>query len=159
MLDDLDDIGQYLTGKYFGYDYEVFSMLSLNAAGKVLGFDILSSGNVSEVTISLRDIVETVLKRKANCVVIAHNHPGGVALPSNEDVKMTEMIFNTLRTINVALLDHIIIVDDDYVSLRQSRCFNYMFEDGDVPSLVRTQLERQRELQEQGMQQQGQEQL
>lgn len=159
VLDDLDDIGQYLTGKYFGYDYEVFSMLSLNAAGKVLGFDILSSGNVSEVTISLRDIVETVLKIKANCVVIAHNHPGGVALPSNEDVKMTEMIFNTLRTINVALLDHIIIVDDDYVSLRQSRCFNYMFEDGDVPSLVRTQLERQRELQEQGMQQQGQEQL
>ena len=120
VLKDIDDISQYLLGKYFGYDKEVFSMLSLNASGKVLG-------NVSEVTVSVRDIVEVVLKRRAVCVAIAHNHPGGVALPSEEDIKITELIDRTLKNINAKLLDHVIIAGDDYVSMAQSRCFDYIF--------------------------------
>ena len=127
VLKDIDDISQYLLGKYFGYDKEVFSMLSLNASGKVLGYDVLSSGNVSEVTVSVRDIVEVVLKRRAVCVDIAHNHPGGVALPSEEDIKITELIDRTLKNINAKLLDHVIIAGDDYVSMAQSRCFDYIF--------------------------------
>ena len=121
-------------GKYFGYENEVFSILSLSASGKVLGFDVLSSGNVSEVSVSMRDVVETVIKRKAVCAVIAHNHPGGVALPSGDDVKITEMIFNALKHINIALIDHIIIVNDDYVSLAQSTCFDYLFKGGEAPT-------------------------
>ena len=127
VLKDIDDISQYLLGKYFGYEKEVFSMLSLNASGKVLGYDVLSSGNVSEVTVSVRDIVEVVLKRRAVCVAIAHNHPGGVALPSEEDIKITELIDRTLKNINAKLLDHVIIAGDDYVSMAQSRCFDYIF--------------------------------
>lgn len=127
VLKDIDDISQYLLGKYFGYDKEVFSMLSLNASGKVLGYDVLSSGNVSEVTVSVRDIVEVVLKRRAVCVAIAYNHPGGVALPSEEDIKITELIDRTLKNINAKLLDHVIIAGDDYVSMAQSRCFDYIF--------------------------------
>ena len=127
VLKDIDDISQYLLGKYFGYDKEVFSMLSLNASGKVLGYDVLSSGNVSEVTVSVRDIVEVVLKRRAVCVAIAHNPPGGVALPSEEDIKITELIDRTLKNINAKLLDHVIIAGDDYVSMAQSRCFDYIF--------------------------------
>lgn len=127
VLKNIDDISQYLLGKYFGYDKEVFSMLSLNASGKVLGYDVLSSGNVSEVTVSVRDIVEVVLKRRAVCVAIAHNHPGGVALPSEEDIKITELIDRTLKNINAKLLDHVIIAGDDYVSMAQSRCFDYIF--------------------------------
>lgn len=137
ILNSLDEMAMYIFGKYFGYDKEVFSMLSLNAAGKVLGFDVLSSGNVSEVSVSVRDVVETALKRKAVSVVIAHNHPGGVALPSGEDIKMTEMIFNTLRHINVFLLDHVIVANDDYVSLVQSRCFNYIFDENNAPSPIK----------------------
>lgn len=127
VLKDIDDISQYLLGKYFGYDKEVFSMLSLNASGKALGYDVLSSGNVSEVTVSVRDIVEVVLKIRAVCVAIAHNHPGGVALPSEEDIKITELIDRTLKNINAKLLDHVIIAGDDYVSMAQSRCFDYIF--------------------------------
>ena len=127
VLKDIDDISQYLLGKYFGYDKEVFSMLSLNASGKVLGYDVLSSGNVSEVTVSVRDIVEVVLKRRAVCVAIAHNDPGGVALPSEEDIKITELIDRTLKNINAKLLDHVIIAGDDYVSMAKSRCFDYIF--------------------------------
>lgn len=127
VLKNIDDISQYLLGKYFGYDKEVFSMLSLNASGKVLGYDVLSSGNVSEVTVSVRDIVEVVLKRRAVCVAIAHNYPGGVALPSEEDIKITELIDRTLKNINAKLLDHVIIAGDDYVSMAQSRCFDYIF--------------------------------
>lgn len=134
VLNSLDEMAEYIVGKYFGYDKEVFSVLSMNAAGKVVGFDILSSGNVSEVSVSVRDIVETAIKRKAVCVVIAHNHPGGVALPSKEDISMTEMIFNTLKRINIYLADHVIIANDDYVSLAQSDCFKCIFELGEAPS-------------------------
>ena len=145
VLNTIDEMSQYIIGKYFGYNNEVFSMLSMNASGKVLGFDIISSGNVSEVSVSLRDVVETALKRKAACTIIAHNHPGGVALPSGDDIKVTEMIYNTLKQVNVILLDHVIIADDDYVSMLQSTCFNYLFrgesapppkkdEDGDSPA-------------------------
>ncbi len=129
-----EEIARFILGKYFGYDSEVFSILSLSASGKVLGFDVLSSGNVSEVSVSMRDVVETVIKRKAVCAVIAHNHPGGVALPSGDDVKITEMIFNALKHINIALIDHIIIVDNDYVSLAQSTCFDYLFKGGEAPT-------------------------
>lgn len=53
--------------------------------------------------------------------------PGGVALPSEEDIKITELIDRTLKNINAKLLDHVIIAGDDYVSMAQSRCFDYIF--------------------------------
>ena len=85
-------------------------------------------GNVSEVNISIREVVETVLKRKAVCVVIAHNHPDGVAVPSREDVAVTRNIKNALSHINIKLVDHIVIGGDDYVSLAQSRLFCDIFD-------------------------------
>ncbi len=127
-FNDTESIARYIIGRYFGYGNEVFSMLSLSASGRLLGFDTLSNGEVNQVVVSVRQVVETAIKRNAVRVVIAHNHPGGVALPSPEDIRMTEMISNTLRHINIRVDDHIIITDDDYVSMSQSRCFKYIFE-------------------------------
>ncbi len=123
----MDEICAYLMNKYFGYNKEVFSVTSLSAGGKLIGYDILSEGNVSEVNISTREIIETVLKRRAACIVIAHNHPDGVALPSKEDIAVTETVNSALSHINVKLLDHIVIAGDDYVSMAQSKCFKYIF--------------------------------
>lgn len=127
----MDDICTYLMNKYFGYDKEVFSVMSISAGGKLIGYDILSVGNVSEVNISTREVIETVLKRRAACAVIAHNHPDGVALPSKEDIAVTETVSSALSHINVKLLDHIVISGDDYVSMAQSRCFKYIFGNND----------------------------
>lgn len=124
----LDEVSDYILSRYFGYTKEVFSVISFSGSGRLLGFDILSEGSVSEVNISTRDIIETVLKRQAVSVILAHNHPGGTAVPSNEDIAVTKNIQSALSHINVKLLDHIVISGDDYVSMLQSRLFKKIFD-------------------------------
>ena len=92
-----------------------------------MGFDIIAEGEVGEVVISTRNIVETVIKRNAAYVVLSHNHPGGEAIPSYKDIETTEIICGVLKNINVAVLDHIILCDNDYVSLAISKSYKHLF--------------------------------
>ena len=69
---------------------------------------------------NIRRIVETALKHKATRVVIAHNHPNGIALPSKEDEYFTKKLFDAFRILNIKLEDHIIVAGNDYVSLADS---------------------------------------
>lgn len=124
----IDEVGNYLLSRYIGYSKEVFSITSFSGSGSILGFDILSEGDVSEVSISTRTVIEAVLKRQAVCAIMAHNHPDGVAVPSDDDIAVTSNIKNALAHINVRLLDHIIIADGDYVSMAQSRLYKHIFE-------------------------------
>lgn len=123
-----DEVCEYLVNRYISYTKEVFSIISFSGSGRELGFDVLGEGNVAEVNVSVREVVETALKRRAVCVIMAHNHPDGVALPSEEDIAVTRNIKSALGHINIRLLDHIIIGDDDYVSLAQSRRYKDIFE-------------------------------
>ena len=87
----------------------------------------MSSGDVAAVGISSRMVMEKVINNKATSVILVHNHPGGNALPSEDDLTATKMIANALRSINVYLLDHLILCDGDYVSLAQSRDYKHIF--------------------------------
>lgn len=123
-----DEIGTYLLGRYayFGAD-EVFSILSFNNAGKLLSFNVIEKGDIGSVGVSTRKVIETLLNTKATSVIIAHNHPSGYALPSDGDIRVTEILNNSLKSINVQLVDHIIIAAGDFVSLRQSERFKNLF--------------------------------
>lgn len=123
----IDDICEFLLGKYFGYNQEVFAITTISSSGKRLGYDVLNVGSVASVGISIREIIEVVFKRNANCVVMSHNHPGGIALPSDEDVEITKMVQKALQNIDVRLIDHIVIADNDYVSMAQSRSYRDIF--------------------------------
>lgn len=123
----IDDICEFLLSKYFGFSEEVFAVTSLSLNGRILGFDILASGEAVSVAVSSRKVIETVLKRSASCVIISHNHPGGPALPSSEDIQVTVSLKEALSHVNVKLADHIIIADGDYVSLAHSRGFEEIF--------------------------------
>ena len=124
---DFDSIYSYIEKKYIGYTDEVFAITTFNNRGGFLGFDILAEGDNSEVKISIRKVIETVIKRNAAYAIISHNHPGGMAMPSHSDIEMTEKINTTLKSIGVNLIDHVIVVEDDYVSLRQSQAYSYLF--------------------------------
>jgi DNA repair protein RadC len=67
-----------------------------------------------------RKIVETALKHHATTVIIAHNHPGGLPEPSDNDDAITQQIRNALQTVNISLQEHIIIADDGFYSYRQN---------------------------------------
>ncbi len=124
----MDEICDFLIKKYFGYKSEVFMVTSFDNDGYMISCDKLSEGDMSSVGVSIREIVQVVLKRNAACVVISHNHTSGNALPSDADIEMTKSLKITLQQMGVKLLDHIIVVTDDCVSMLQSRKFRDIFD-------------------------------
>lgn len=122
-----DEICEFLEKKYVGFSKEVFAVTTLDSRGRVIAFDILNQGDPSSVTITTRSVVEKVLERKAVCVVLSHNHPKGNALPSQADIETTVRLCSALSHINIRLLDHVVLCDDDYVSMAQSEQFQYIF--------------------------------
>ena len=75
---------------------------------------------MNNVPIDYRKIIDGVLKYKASAIVVAHNHPGGIALPSMNDINSTKELSNILSFMDVKLFDHIIVADGDYISFRDS---------------------------------------
>ena len=75
---------------------------------------------MNSANISIRKVVETALAAGATTVVLAHNHPSGIALPSQEDYVTTDRVAAALEVVGIQLLDHIIVADDDYVSMADS---------------------------------------
>lgn len=127
VLKNHTEIGKYIFGKYFAVNKECLSLLCLNRLGKVLSFEIIMSGSIDSVGLSVRDIVAKSIKSNASAVVIAHNHPGGVALPSPQDVELTRFLKDALETVSVDLLDHVILSSEDYTSMALSSRFSDIF--------------------------------
>ena len=103
----MDEICDFLIKKYFGYKSEVFMVTSFDNDGYMISCDKIGEGDVSSVGVSVRDVVQVVLKRNAACVVISHNHTSGNALPSSADIEMTKALKITLQQMGVKLLDHV----------------------------------------------------
>ncbi len=122
-----EEIGEYIFSQFVGVTDERFGLLSLSNNGKLLSYDIVSVGDISSVGTSTRKVIEIVLRSRATTVVIAHNHPGGLALPSAADLETTKRINEALKHIGVHLYDHIIVADGDFVSLAQSKDFAEIF--------------------------------
>lgn len=120
ILDSLEACGDYLLPRFFGRTRETVFLLCLDAKCKVLCCKEIGEGSINSASISVRKVVETALQAKASSVVLAHNHPSGVALPSAEDQVTTKRIFAALQLVDVVLVDHVIVADGDYVSMAQS---------------------------------------
>ena len=105
---------------FFGARNEMLCLLCLDGKHKVLGIRRLGEGNVNAVNVTTRLIAEAALSLNASAVVLAHNHVSGIAFPCDEDIATTNSLAPILNTLGVALVDHLIFVDDDMVSLRDS---------------------------------------
>ena len=127
VLKTMGDVGDYIMTRYFGVAFEQCSLLCLNRVGKVLSFDVIAEGDIDSVGISIRTIIERVIQTNATAVVLAHNHPGGIALPSTADVSITVAIANALKAISVTFCDHIVIAGNDYVSMAQTSEYREIF--------------------------------
>ena len=120
VLTTVEQCGQYLLPYFFGRNVEMVYLLCLDAKCKVLCCKEVGEGSVNTAGISVRKIVETALAANATSVVLAHNHPSGIALPSPEDLQTTKRVATALRAVDIHLVDHIIVADDDYISLALS---------------------------------------
>ena len=120
ILSTLESCAEYLVPFFFGRKVESVFLLCLDAKCKVLACKEVGEGSVNSAGISIRKIVETAIGVNATTVVLAHNHPSGLAIPSAEDVQTTHRIANALQAVEITLADHIIVADDDYVSMAMS---------------------------------------
>lgn len=115
-----EDYGNIMLPYFVGRANETVFLLCLDAKCKVLCCREVSEGSVNAASISMRKIVDVALSSNATSVVLAHNHPSGLALPSPEDVQTTLRVAKALDSIDVILVDHLVISDGDYISLAQS---------------------------------------
>ena len=117
ILNSTSKCGQYLVPFFHGEQEEVVYLLCLDAKCKALCCVPVHRGSITVASISVRKIVQTALNQNAASVVLAHNHPSGYALPSQEDLDTTRTLQTALQSVGIVLADHIIVADDDYVSL------------------------------------------
>ena len=120
ILNTASRAGAYLLERFYGEQNEVIYQLCLDRKGKLLACKKLGEGSIASAALDVRKLVENAILHSASSVVLAHNHPSGIASPSHEDYAATDRARNALETIGVALADHIIVADGDFVSLAES---------------------------------------
>ena len=109
--------GEYITTLFYGYTKEIFYLLSLDNECRLISADIVARGTVNNVAVYSREIVKQALENNAAFAIMAHNHPNGVLVPSQQDLKTTKVIESALHFINVKLIDHIIVANNRFISL------------------------------------------
>lgn len=119
-----DDAGGYFIPRFMYEEDEVVLMLCLDVHKRILKCVEVGRGAAYAVDTNLRIITETAIRCKAHSVIIAHNHPDGIALPSPEDNAATRQIMAALEPLNIRLTDHIIVAGDDFVSYADSGMMN-----------------------------------
>ena len=115
-----EQMGSYLMAKFAWSDYERAMLVSLDSRKRVRAAVWLREGTSDRVSLDIKNVVAAAIKGGTDAVVLCHNHPNGVALPSLEDMDATGSIARALGLVNVHLLDHFILTDTEYFSMRDA---------------------------------------
>ena len=120
VIENAHEAGVIMMPMFMGLEEEMFVVMCLDSKGKILKTLILERGTVGHVDISVRRVVEAAVDAGAAAVVVAHNHPSGVALASADDLKATVEMFEALKKVDIVLWDHLIFSKVDFTSFNDS---------------------------------------
>ena len=109
----------FLQTRYTGVPIEHFYLLCLDASGKLIDCKLLQRGTTDSAPFYLKHVLMEVVRTRAHAVVISHNHPSFSARPSQADIACTVELLGALYPVGTLLLDHVIISNGEYVSLRE----------------------------------------
>ncbi len=109
----------FLTARLRDLEHEVFCCLYLDKRHRLIQFEELFRGTIDGASVHPREIVKLALQKNAAAVIVAHNHPSGVAEPSQADELITQRVKEALAIVDIRLLDHIIVGDGVAVSLAE----------------------------------------
>lgn len=123
ILNSTEASGRFLLTKFVAHSNEIVYLVCLDNKCRVLHAGVVFEGTVNAASISIRRIIEVALRNNATAVIIAHNHPNGIAVPSPEDLETTKQISTALLLVGIRLIDHLIFASNDYVSLADSSQF------------------------------------
>jgi DNA repair protein RadC len=112
------DVVRLLKKDFFDKDKEYLYLLSLNTRLKLISKDLISIGTVNETLIHAREVFKKAVMCNAVSVILAHNHPSNDPTPSDADITLTKEISEAGKILGIALLDHIIITNDSYFSIK-----------------------------------------
>ncbi len=117
--DDLYNVMQQilLCENKVGREKEHFWTVSLNNASKILNVELSALGSLADVALKPRDVFRLALIKDASKVILVHNHPSGKLEPSKEDLDMTDRLIQVGKIVDVGVIDHLIISEEDYVYL------------------------------------------
>jgi len=111
------DTGRYLQACLKGYTQEVFGALFLDNRHRVIAFEEMFRGTINGASVYPREVVRRALELNAAALIVAHNHPSGVAEPSSAHLALTRHLRDALNLVDVRLLDHVVVGHGDSVSL------------------------------------------
>lgn len=109
--------GEYSVSLLYLEKYECFYAIMLDSQNRLINSTLISEGTVDEAPVYPRFVVAAALRYMASKVILAHNHPGGGLRPSLSDVNITDKIVNALNSIDIFVVDHIIVAEDKFSSM------------------------------------------
>lgn len=112
-------VREYLKLHFTGREYESFVAIFLDAQHRVIDVDELFRGTLTQTSVYPREVVKAALKHNAAAVIFAHNHPSGVAEPSQADRMLTDALKNALALVDVRCLDHFIVAGVEVLSFAE----------------------------------------
>ena len=127
VIRDTASVAEYLLPKFYGATNEIVMLVCMDNKNRVKNCSIISEGTVNFADVNYRKIMELALRCSSTAVILAHNHPQGLPVPSQSDVETTRSLMKLLNTVSIKLLDHIIIADGQYTSMADSKTFSPMF--------------------------------
>lgn len=110
------DVARFLQARFADLPNEVFAVLFLNQANRIIHFETISSGGLTGTVADPRIILKKALEERAVSIILCHNHPSGNLQPSRADRDLTEKIRDAARLFDIKLLDHVIVSPEGYLS-------------------------------------------
>lgn len=126
-LTDTEEIVKFLRAKYADTNNECVYALFFDPEYHLIACRKLNEGDISSSVFDLRKLARFALESKSTSVIISHNHPHGITLPSREDVAITESSYKLLKSLKVQLLDHIIVSETSHSSMVKMPKFAHIF--------------------------------
>lgn len=109
-------VASWLQARFRDLPYEIFAIILLNNAGKILHFEIISQGSSTGTIVDPRRIIRSALDQDAGNLILCHNHPSGNIRPSKADETLTDKVRQAAQFFDIRLLDHIIVSEEGYFS-------------------------------------------
>ncbi len=131
-----DHMAEYMRQNYFNPKREELYALLFDSKMNLLRTELVATGSLRAVHMDYRRLIGLCFHAEAHYVVLAHNHPSAILLPSSSDISTTNSVAETLKKVEVILVDHLIIGIDDYVSMAQSAETAYIFPPMQLPDVL-----------------------
>ncbi len=119
VFDSPDAVKQFIRLKLAGLPHEVFAVMFLNAQHRLIAMEEMFRGTLTQTSVYPREIIKRGLELGAAAVILAHNHPSGVAEPSRSDEALTDALRNALALVDMRVLDHLVVGSGEVVSFAE----------------------------------------